>query len=66
VAIAPDGNWHATTSNDNTVRIWSVAEQRPLTIARADGLLYSCAWEYGGREVAAAGERGVYLFAFLT
>jgi WD40 repeat protein len=65
IAISPNSRWLATTGADRTVRIWDVAAERTLALARADGALYSCAW--GPRdELLVGGERGLYLFAFLT
>ncbi|MGW1496800.1 WD40 repeat domain-containing protein [Streptomyces sp. NPDC002402] len=64
VAIAPDGTWLATTSHE-TVRIWAVANQRTVAMARAEGPLLSCSWGAAG-ELAVAGERGLYLFKLLT
>jgi len=66
IAISPDSTQLATAGADKTVRIWDRATQRTLAIARVDGDLYSCSWANAGVELAVAGERGLYLFAFLT
>ncbi|MDN5382796.1 hypothetical protein [Streptomyces thermovulgaris] len=65
VAIAPDGIWLATAGLDNTVRFWSVPDQRSVAMTRAEGVLVSCSWGAAG-ELAVGGERGLYLFALLT
>jgi WD40 repeat protein len=66
VAIAPDGNWLATTSHDNTVRIWEPAAGSISALMRTDSPLKDCAWSPSGHLLAAAGEAGLYLFAFNT
>ncbi|SCD27057.1 platelet-activating factor acetylhydrolase IB subunit alpha, partial [Streptomyces sp. DpondAA-D4] len=65
VAIAPDGTWLATASNDETVRIWVAADQPPVTMMRTEGPLLSCAWGAAG-ELVVGGERGLYLFKLRT
>jgi transposase len=44
VAIAPDGTWLATASTDKSVRVWAVAENRTVAVARTEGALFSCVW----------------------
>ncbi|MGW7469672.1 hypothetical protein ACWGJT_34670 [Streptomyces xantholiticus] len=34
MAIAPDGAWLATTSDDKTARIWAVPDQRTVAMCR--------------------------------
>ncbi|MFE3118107.1 WD40 repeat domain-containing protein [Streptomyces niveus] len=63
VAVAPDGARLATTDAQGTLRIWDRATERVATLMRVDGPLHSCLWAPDGRVVAAAGERGLYLFA---
>lgn len=63
VSVAPDGAWLATTDAQGTLRIWDRATQRVATLMRVDGPLHSCLWASDSRAVAAAGERGLYLFA---
>ncbi|MFE2424879.1 NB-ARC domain-containing protein [Streptomyces hokutonensis] len=65
VAIAPDGSWLATASTDRTVRIWDSAGRQTVAIARAEGDVQSCAWGQDN-DLAAAGERGLYLFGLLV
>jgi WD40 repeat protein len=64
VAIAPTGNWLATTNRDNTVRIWEPAAGSISALMRTDSPLKDCAWSPSGHLLAAAGEAGLYLFAF--
>ncbi|MFC8075594.1 NB-ARC domain-containing protein [Streptomyces sp. NPDC057307] len=63
VSVAPDGAWLATTDAQGTLRIWDRATERVATLMRVDGPLHSCLWAPDSRVVAAAGERGLYLFA---
>ncbi|MFC8825996.1 NB-ARC domain-containing protein [Streptomyces sp. NPDC057137] len=63
VSVAPDGAWLATTDAQGTLRIWDRATERVATLMRVDGPLHSCLWASDSRVVAAAGERGLYLFA---
>ncbi|WNM33421.1 NB-ARC domain-containing protein [Streptomyces sp. Li-HN-5-11] len=65
VAVSRNSRWLATVGADTTVRIWDVAAERTLALARADGALHSCAWGPQD-ELLVGGERGLYLFAFLT
>ena len=64
VAIAPDGTWLATGSQDRTVRIWDAAVGRITAVLRVDSPLRDCAWSPSGRLLAVAGDSGFYLFAF--
>ncbi|MFF1918900.1 WD40 repeat domain-containing protein, partial [Streptomyces sp. NPDC058239] len=66
VAIAPDGTWLATAGTDGTARVWDVAGQRAVAVARTEGTLSSCAWSETAHEIAVGGERGMYLFGLLT
>ncbi|MFD6332821.1 NB-ARC domain-containing protein [Streptomyces niveus] len=63
VSVAPDGARLATTDAQGTLRIWDRATERVATLMRVDGPLHSCLWAPDSRVVAAAGERGLYLFA---
>ncbi|MEV8416460.1 NB-ARC domain-containing protein [Streptomyces niveus] len=63
VSVAPDGARLATTDAQGALRIWDRATERVATLMRVDGPLHSCLWGPDGRVVAAAGERGLYLFA---
>lgn len=63
VSVAPDGARLATTDAQGTLRIWDRATERVATLMRVDGPLHSCLWGPDGLVVAAAGERGLYLFA---
>jgi WD40 repeat protein len=62
VAIAPDGTWLATASEDGAVRVWDRASGQTVTLMRTDGPLYACAWASDGRSLALGGARGPYLF----
>ena len=64
VAIAPDGTWLATASHDGTVRTWDAATGGISAVMRADSPLSDCAWSPSGHQLAAAGDAGLYLFAF--
>lgn len=63
MTVSPDGTWLATTDAQGTLRTWDRATERVATLMRVDGPLHSCLWGPDGRVVAAAGERGLYLFA---
>ncbi|MFJ4572107.1 NB-ARC domain-containing protein [Streptomyces sp. NPDC088846] len=65
VAITPDGTWLATTSDDMTVRIWDAIGHHTVAIARAEGVVRSCAWSET-YDLAVAGQGGLYLFTLLT
>ncbi|MFF3942971.1 NB-ARC domain-containing protein [Streptomyces phaeofaciens] len=65
LAITPDGTWLATTSDDMTVRIWDATGHHTVAIARAEGVMRSCAWS-GTHDLAVAGQRGLYLFTLLS
>ncbi|MGT2532677.1 hypothetical protein ACU4GG_40655 [Streptomyces nojiriensis] len=65
VAISPDGAWLATTSIDQTSRIWAVLVGRAVFMVRGDGVLTSCVWGDAG-DLAVGGEKGLYLYTFLT
>ena len=60
--IAPDGIWLATASDDETVRIWDPATGGISALMRVDGGLGDCAW--ASSDLAAAGQAGLYYFAF--
>jgi WD40 repeat protein len=64
VAIAPDGTWLATAGDRGTAVIWRVTTGQRVTMMRIDGRLSSCVWLPGNSGLAAAGDKGVYLFDF--
>ena len=64
VAIACGGNWLSTISHDRTLRIWHPATGEIVAAMRVDGQLDDCAWNPCSQSLAAAGERGLYLFTF--
>jgi WD40 repeat protein len=66
VAVAPDGTWLATTSDVRVIRIWDVAARSIAAITRVDSSLQSCAWNLSGRFMAALGDAGNFLFAFIS
>ncbi|WP_189880882.1 NB-ARC domain-containing protein [Streptomyces viridiviolaceus] len=65
-AISPDGTWIADCSRDQTVRIWDRTRMRVVTLVRADGAVYACAWADDSRTLAVAGQRGLYLYELRT
>jgi WD40 repeat protein len=62
VAIAPDGAWLATASDDRTARIWDPATAGIKAAIRVDRPLADCAWSPSGRSLAASGDAGLYHF----
>ena len=64
VAIAPDGTWLASAGSEGSIRIWAVAAAAASAVARVDGSLNDCRWSLNGQILAAAGDAGIYLFAF--
>ena len=61
LAVAPDGTWLASASDDATVRIWDVDACRCATSFRTGSAL--AAVVTNGRRVAVAGGRGPYFLA---
>jgi platelet-activating factor acetylhydrolase IB subunit alpha len=64
VAIAPDGSWLATASDDQTVRIWEPATGSGVASSRVSGPLAHLVWS--GRTLVAAGAFGPYIFRFVV
>ena len=60
-AYSPDGRWLATAGND-LLRVWDTTKRDCHAAMRVDGDLHGVAWQRDN--VALAGERGLYLFAF--
>ena len=64
VAIAPDGTWLATASQDNSARIWDAATGSAIAVMRVHGSLHHCAMSPSGQSLAVAGQAGLYMFTF--
>ena len=64
VAIAPDGSWLASGGDNGLVRIWDLATGGISAVMRVDGPLEDCAWSPSSESLAAAGDAGLYHFAF--
>jgi WD40 repeat protein len=64
VAVAPDGSWLATTGEDKTIRVWASVTGCISALMRVDSPLKDCTWSPSGHLLAAAGDAGIYLFAF--
>jgi len=65
VAVAPNGSWLATGSNDHTIRIWDVVTGQALALMRLDNTINVCAW-LGINGLAIGGPAGLYVFDFLA
>ena len=64
VAIAPDGSWLATTSTDETVRIWSIGESTMCAaVVRLEFGMHSVAIAEPSLVIACGGPN-VYAFEF--
>ena len=59
LAVAPDGTWLASASDDATVRIWSIGRHRCAMSFRTDSPLNAVVTD--GQRVVAAGARGPYV-----
>ncbi|MEZ0095554.1 NB-ARC domain-containing protein [Streptacidiphilus sp. EB129] len=66
MAISPDGRFIAVADSGGELRIWERASGQVTALMRADGALFACSWTPDGTAVAAAGEKGVYFFGFVT
>jgi WD40 repeat protein len=64
VAVAPDGSWLATASDDGTVLVWNPVTGSVSAGMRVDGPLNGCAWDPSSNLLGVAGDAGLYLFAF--
>jgi len=67
VAIAPDGSWLATGSQDGTVRLWAAdggSSRSSATAIRVDGDVFGCVWFPGSTDLCIGGARGLYRFSF--
>ncbi|MFF5173291.1 DUF4062 domain-containing protein [Micromonospora sp. NPDC000089] len=67
-AISPDGRWLASTGVDGVLRVWSAEapDPEPATAMRVEYGLWRCCWLPGGERLLAVGERGSYLFSFVS
>jgi platelet-activating factor acetylhydrolase IB subunit alpha len=64
VAIAPDGSWLATASDDGTARTWAAdGTPRAVTAIRIDGQASDCSWFASGTDLCIAGQLGLYRFS---
>jgi WD40 repeat protein len=64
VAIAPDGAWLATTSHDQTIRIWNASNYTCAATMRVDKPLHCITWGPHGHHLTVGGEAGLYHFVF--
>ena len=64
VATGRDGTWLASADYDGLVRIWDLATGGISAVMRVDGPLEDCAWSPSSESLAAAGDAGLYHFAF--
>jgi WD40 repeat protein len=62
-AISGNGRWLATVSGE-FLRIWDPFDGECVATMRVDGSLYDCCWFPDKDALCAAGERGLYGFAF--
>ncbi|MGH3694419.1 MAG: hypothetical protein ACRDRX_10630 [Pseudonocardiaceae bacterium] len=64
-AFSPDGALLATTSNDQTVRLWQVASGRCHCALRLASPVVGIAWHPGGTMLCTVGGAGVYLLNYI-
>lgn len=65
-AVAPDGSAIVTCGSDGTVRVWDAANGECLTGIQVDGPLRDCCWQSDGSTICATGDRGLYLFSYVS
>lgn len=53
IAFSPDGQYIASGSLDQTLRIWSVRDGKCVRKSKGDGGIYEVAWNHTGDKVAA-------------
>ncbi|MGH3925772.1 MAG: WD40 repeat domain-containing protein, partial [Pseudonocardiaceae bacterium] len=63
--FSPDGTLLATTSNDQTVRLWRVASGRCHCALRLAGPVAGIAWHPDATILCTVGGAGVYLLHYL-
>jgi hypothetical protein len=65
MAIAPNGAYLASVSDDRTLRIWDVVEGRAEAVMRVDQDLHACRWTSDGKGILVGGSKGFCQFGFL-
>jgi WD40 repeat protein len=59
-AISASGDMIVSASRDRTLRVWSLKTGQCITMLHVDGPLCACAIHPDGRQIVAAGDRGLY------